>query len=93
MKNLWQKLNDNPRGQQLKLLALFLLVLTLTHFWSSGFRDVMVWGSFATLLLLGALKKLNLRFNLILFAAGAYLLWALVSVFYSKGSIYDEISC
>ncbi len=83
MKNFLIKLKDSPWIGRVKAPLLFLVVLSLTHFWSSGYRDALVWGSFLALLVLAARKKIDLKFNAILIAVAVYTAWALVSVFYS----------
>ena len=79
MKNYWNILNNSTGGSYLKTGFLFLLTLSLAHFWSSGFRDAIIWGAFAVLVVLGAMKKFSLQFNSVILAAAAYLAWSLIS--------------
>jgi glycosyltransferase involved in cell wall biosynthesis/O-antigen ligase len=83
MKKYWDRLNNSTRGSYLKTGFLFLLTLSLAHFWSSGFRDAIIWGSFVLLVVLGAMKKYSLQFNAVIIASAIYLTWSLISSLYS----------
>jgi len=83
MKNLLGKISNVLQAERAKALITFLLVLSLAHFWSSGYRDVLVWGSFLAILALILLKKITLRINIILVTVALYILWTLISSLYS----------
>ena len=83
MKTYWHIPDNSARGSYLKTGLLFLLTLALAHFWSSGFRDAIIWGAFAALVVLAVTKKYSLQFNAIIVAAAIYLTWSLISALYS----------
>jgi O-antigen ligase len=64
--------------------GLFLLTLVLVVKWSSGFRNALVWGSFAVLLARPELRPVSLKRSPILISAVLFLAWALVSVLVSQ---------
>jgi O-antigen ligase len=63
--------------------ALFLLTLVLVLKWSSGFRNALVWISFAVLVWRPDLRRVSLRQSPILAIAILFVAWGLVSVLYS----------
>lgn len=83
MKSLLVQLKNNALTDRAKWLLVFLITLSLAHFWSSGYRDALVWGSFLVLLALAVLKKIPLRINIVLIAVALYIAWALAGSFYS----------